>query len=186
MVDVIKCKSDATGNDGFQIGADLTDITRDVRLDKCKLKRAGDEGFGVLGNEVVLTKCSASVVDEEGFDVHGDDCRVEKGKATKCRRGVEFDRANGSRAIGCKITRSREDGAVFFDSQNCTVDACKIARSGADGIRVDLNSTGNTVTNNKVAGSKFVDLREENGPNGNTIADNRVKSTSTDVSPLDD
>lgn len=179
-IELVKCRADDTDDDGMQIGVGGTGTTHDVLVEKCKLRRCGDEGFKVDEDRVTLVKCSADIVDEEGFDVEGDGCSMEGCKASRARRGIEFEGAEGSRAVACKLTNNRENGIAFLSSDGCRAERCVVVGADADGILVDAKSGFNTIVGCKVSKSGDADIRVENGPNTNTYDDNKAKTVTTE------
>jgi parallel beta-helix repeat protein len=161
-IDVIKCRSDDSDDDGFDVrGSQSTDN----RFEKCVVNRTDDEGFSTHGPRTVYVKCTAKGVDEECFDIEGDGSELVKCKGQTARRIFEIANATQVTLTKCKGSKSREEGILVQDASSCRIDGCKITKAGTEGIRLDGDSSDNVVRKTKASRSGTFDLQDQGSDN---------------------
>jgi parallel beta-helix repeat protein len=156
-IDVIKCRSDDSDDDGFDVrGSESTDN----RFEKCVVNRTDDEGFSTHGPRTVFIKCTAKNVDEECFDIEGDGSELIKCKGQGARRAFELADASGITLTKCKGSKTRGEGILVTDATNCRIDGCKITKAGSEGVRLDEGSSSNVIRKTKATKSGTFDLQD--------------------------
>jgi nitrous oxidase accessory protein NosD len=130
-ITVTRCRVDASNDEGITFGDDDGgEGVQGGEISRCNVRNTDNEGYRVIGSDIVVTRCTASNTGGDGFrliDRTSERIRLERCRSTGS--GNEAFRVNipGSTLVKCVAVGAREEG-YDVEADDCTVDRCKATR----------------------------------------------------------